>query len=399
MNNEAIVEKLVRVGRASLILGVVLLAAFFVSGPADKTAGSYLYGWTFWTCVALGMLGLTFLFQSIQAGWGRPLARLYEAGASPATFIVLALLFIPIVLNAGAIYEWVDAAKRSADPIMKGREPFMTPSAWGLRTAGYFLIWAIFAGLIRKWSVTEEKTGDPRLCNKRVNLSSAGLVLFVLTVTFAATDWIMSINTHWFSTIYGAWFVVGTGLSAMSLGVFVVTRFGNEQPYRDALTPKMKNDWGNLMLMFTMLWAYTSLSQFLIIWAGNLPEFNPYYITRSQDGWNYIGIFTVVFQFFVPWVILFSPRVKKTTAYLGAVAAWIFFVRFFDVYWIVIPAARPGASAVPQVSDFLAVAGIGALFVGVWLTGMKGSILYPKYWNNRPKAFDAGAPREAAEHA
>jgi hypothetical protein len=200
----------------------------------------------------------------------------------------------------------------------------------------------------------------------------------------------MSLEPHWFSTVYGLMFIVGQGLSALAFVILLVMTLGKSQPLAGVLRPQHYHDLGNLTFAFTLLWAYIGFSQFLIVWSGNLPEENVWYLHRFQGGWEVVAIFLLAFHFAVPFLLLLSRRTKRNIQVLAGVAVWILLMRYFDLYWLVKPAFENARTLEPHWLDLAAAAGIG----GVWLWEFVRQV------KNRP-LLPVGDARmaEAFEHA
>lgn len=322
---------------------------------------SYLFGYIVWITLTLGCFGLMLFHHAIRGRWSAPVLRLYEAGAS--TLIPMAVLFLPILFVAlPALYPWANAEIVRGDPVLEHKAAYLNPTFFTIRTVIYFAFWIGFTLYLTRSSLLQDKTGDQRLMDKRASVSAFGIVLFVLSVTFAFTDWAMSLDPKWLSTVYGAWFVAAMGLAASSFVALLVTAQVNRKPYSDVVTPQLTRDIGNLMLTFTLLWAYLSLSQFLIIWAGNLPEEITYYKRRLSPGWNEMGSFLIAFQFLVPFIALLSGNTKRTPRLLMTVAIWILFMRVVDIFWVIVPAFRANFGIHPM--DIVAFVGIGIIWLG-----------------------------------
>ena len=212
-----------------------------------------------------------------------------------------------------------------------------------------------------------------------------------LFLTFAITDWVMSLDAHWYSTIYGVLFMIGQVLSAGALTALIIGISAKTDAYKKVVTPALTKDLGNLMLTFTMLWAYMSLSQFLIIWSGNLPEEASYFVTRNTGPLLLIGTLVVCGQFFFPFVCLLSGKTKRRPHYLAAIAAWILLMRVLDVFWVVKPMfLDPMQGDTTQLPlhwmDFAAFLGLGGLWLAGFITLLKRNSLFP---HNAPHLQEA----------
>lgn len=340
---------------------------------------SWLYGFMFWVCLTLGCFGLTVLHHTVKGSWGLSVLRLYEAGGGPTMILVMGALFAPIVLGLHSLYHWTHKEEVAKDIILQHKVGYLNEPFFIARAVAYFLVFALISYVLRSSSLRQDRTLDPGEAARRTTLSAPTLVFFVVFVTFAVTDWVMSLDPHWFSTIFGGWFVVGMGLAALAFGTLIVASNAGAKPYVEIVSPKLTRDLGNLMFAFTMLWAYFTLSQFLITWSGNLPEFTTYYYRRgTQAGtewWNYLGAFNVVCQWLIPFLLLLSPRVKRTTSILWKVALWILVMRAFDLYWNIIPFFGRGFSW----TDVAAFVGIGGVWLAVFASQVKNHALLPAH--------------------
>ncbi|MFQ3588624.1 MAG: hypothetical protein SNJ76_13310 [Fimbriimonadaceae bacterium] len=348
---------------------------------------SYLIGYTFFLNLALGFLGLTLLHHLVRGAWGISVLRIFEAGSSPGVFLALLVLIVPILVGAPGIYPWADPAQVQGDLVLEFRAPYMNIVAVSIRTVIYFALWAWMAHFMRKSSLRQDESKDANETQKRTNWSAGLLIVYMLSVTLATTDWIMTIEPHWFSTIFGAWFVVGGALTAIALATAIVMQNAANEPYRDVVKPGLVKDLGNMCFVFTLLWAYTSFSQFVIIWSGNLPEFITYYVSRTKPGWNVIGSFLMIGQFLIPFVVLLSPRVKTLPKTLATVAILIFAVRFVDVFYMIAPFFRTTGLSVDW-RDFVSLIFVGSIWLALFVSQLTKASLLPQHDNRLVEAYE-----------
>jgi hypothetical protein len=241
--------------------------------------------------------------------------------------------------------------------------PYLNAPFFTSRAVGYFAAWLALALLLDRWSRAQDRTGDPRFAVLMRKLSGGGLVLLAFTVTFAAFDWVMSLEPHWFSTIFGMLFLAGQGLGAMAFIIAVAYPLSERPEVGRALAPTVLNDLGNLMLAFVMIWAYLAFSQLLIIWAGNLPEEIPWYLHRIGGGWDLLAIALAVFYFAVPFLVLLGRRNKRQHRRLATIAIGVLVARGLDLFLLTAPEFYRGKLTVHWL-DVAALAGLG----GLWLT-------------------------------
>ncbi|MGH9175924.1 MAG: hypothetical protein ACRD1H_16280 [Vicinamibacterales bacterium] len=207
-------------------------------------------------------------------------------------------------------------------------------------------------------------------------LSGAGLVIYGLTVTFAMVDWTMSVNPHWFSTIWGMLYVGGQGLSALAFAIVILIMLAQTSPLNRVINPSHLHDLGKLLFAFLMLWAYLSFSQFLIIWSANLVEEIPHYLTRWEGGWQWVSAFVIVLHFALPYALLLSRDLKRDGRRLRVIATWIFATRLVEYYWHVAPEFHAGGVSL-GLSDVAVPIAIGGIFLALFAANLKARSLLP----------------------
>ncbi len=321
-----------------LLAGVVSLIILVIGAFFDPTQffHSYLFAYLFWIGISLGSLSLLMLQHLTGGAWGLVIRRILESATR--TIPLLLVLFIPIVLGAGRIFPWMHPEEMAKTPALEEKArlylnlPFFT-----VRAVIYFVVWLLLAYLLNKWSLEQDRTNDRRFTQRMRTLSAPGLILFVLTVTFASVDWAMSLNPDWFSTIYGFLFVAAWALSALAFVIFALAFLSAGGSMAKVVAPNHFQDLGKLMLAFVMLWTYFSFSQFLIIWSANLPEEIQWYLPRASGGWGVIGLVLVVLQFAFPFLLLLSASLKRDPRKLLLVALLILAMRCLDTYWMIAP--------------------------------------------------------------
>ncbi len=377
------------------VLAIAGLGGWFVQFSSDPKTGwqSYLFGFVLCAVLTLGCLAL-YLLQNVTKGrWGHALVRFWEAGASLLPYLLVIALPMFLV-GYKYVYPWADPEKVAADPALQAKQFVMTPGFTLARVFIVFAIWLLFFLVLRSLSRKQDETGDPMLARARVNWAGPGAVFFVLATTIAVTDWVMSLEPHWYSTIFGLLFIVGSALTAMAMGTTFLATVREREPYASALYDRQWRDLGNLLLTLTILWAYMSFSQYLIIWSGNLPEEIGYFVNRQEGIWQAVGTVLIFLHFLLPFFVFLSSLVKTQPQFLRAAAVYMLVVHFIDVMWMVLPSLHREGGVVVW-SDFAAAAGLG----GLWLIGfawvLSKTPLIPTY---DPHA-DQVAASEAVEHA
>jgi hypothetical protein len=375
-----------RVARPALIVGAVGLAialvGIFVQGYEGFIQG-YLWAYMFWMGITLGGLLWTMIWNTVGGRWGLTTRRLFEAEA--AVIPLMAVLFLPILiavllplLGLGHVYEWSDPARVAEDPKLQFKQFYLNVPFWIIRSVAYFAFWIIVARLLNKWSYEQERTGDEAVTNRIRRLSAPGILFHALALNFAATDWVMSLEPHWFSTMYGVIIAVGQLTSALALTTYMVIRLRQNGIIKTRLlTTDHFHDLGKLLFAFVILWTYTSYSQYAIIWSGNLSEFAQYYYYRFQGGWQVFFPILIVFHFFVPFFFLLSKTTKRRLQLLALACIYLLFMRTVDLYYIIVPVTQweVGGGTYFYVFSWIGVAalfGIGGLWVWFFARQLKG---------------------------
>ncbi len=356
--------------------GAVLCLAGFVMAR-EHFFRAYLMGYVFVLGIALGCIALLMLHHMVGGGWGFMVQRLLESGSR--TFPLMAALFLPLALGMHSLYEWTHTETVAADAILKQKTAYLNAPFFYGRAVFYFAIWMVLAYLLTNLSAKLDQTQDNQIIRRMQYISGAGLLLYGLTVTFAAVDWVMSLEPHWFSTMYGLLFIVGQGVTALSFLVLILLMLSPHEPYSGVLRPQHFHDYGNLMLAFVMLWGYTGFSQFLIIWSGNLPEENVWYLHRMSQGWQYWAGFLLVFHWAIPFVVLLSRKTKRQARTLAMVAAGLILMRLADLYWLIAPAFQHEGEGHFTFHWMYAAAplALGGIWLWYFLGQLKGRPLMP----------------------
>jgi hypothetical protein len=374
--SEALLPRMDRIQRTSLIVGVVALALSVVGLflNAAHFWQSYLFAYIFWCGLALGCLGIFFLHNVVGGNWGVAVRRFVESGLQ--TLPLMALFVIPIFFGMGTLYSWTHADVRAHDFAVGHKAAYMNVPFFIGRTILYFLIWFFFGFRILSMANEHDRTGDPALFRRIKGASAPALLIFVLTTTYAFIDWIMSLEPNWYSTIYGWMFTVGEVLLTFSFLIAVLVLLSKYEPFAGFLTRQHYHDLANLMLAFTMLWAYMSFAQFLIIWAENLPDEIPWYVRRFSGGWGYVAWFISIFHFCVPFFLLLMRFVKKHPERLRVLAIWMILVRIVDVFWIIEPAFRQHGLEIYW-TDLAVLVGLGGIWIAFFIRHLKARPLLP----------------------
>jgi hypothetical protein len=325
----------------SLVIGLIF-SAIAMGGAflrPDEFFRGYLVAYMAWLGVTLGSMVILMIRHLTGGGWGTVIRRIM--GAAMRCVPLMTILFVPILFGLPRLYVWARPLDSIADKHLREHlqditKTYLSVNGFVIRAAVYFIIWNLLSFFLTKWS--REQDQPPVRDNSRFKiLSGPGLILYAFTVSFAAIDWVMSLDPSWISTIYGLVILIGQLLSAMCFAVVVERILVKYKPMSDWLKPEFVHDHGKWMLTFIMVWAYFSFSQWLIIWAGNLPDEITWYMRRLNGGWGFVGLWLVVFHFAVPFVILLSRSFKRDIGRMVWLATWMLLMRYLDLFWNIEP--------------------------------------------------------------
>jgi len=384
------------IGLAGIGLTIIGL---FVSG-ASVIAMSWLVGVTYWTAIAIGMLMLCLIHHIFDASWSVLIRRQFEHGL--AAFKWLALLFLPLVLASffyqrDIIWPWLNLEgvihgghTVGHDPLYLKKAAFLSPEMFVGMTAAFFAIWIWLSARLRKASFSQDGDGDIRWTYKNRVTAAMGLPLGALTLTFAAIYWVKSIEYHWFSTMYGVWFFANCARGALAVGVIIMVWLWQRGDYKGILNRNHFHSIGQLLLAFTVFWAYVTFSQYFLIWNANIPEETFWYNLRevNHDGspnqWKWVGIYGILFgHFFVPFFALLSYRFKVTHHIIRRIAFWTLAIILLDMCYNIMPALKDShGDSLPFLSINLlwvltSVVGVGGVCVWAYLRSLPTAKLIP----------------------
>jgi hypothetical protein len=335
------VPALARLQRWGLVAGFWGLLAG-VAGAflnPDQFFRSWLVGFLFCLGLTMGPLALLMLQHMSGGQWGLVGRRVFEAASRNVPLV--ALLFVPLLFGLPNLYAWARPDEVRVDHILQMKALYLNVPFFIVRAILYFSLWSLGAWLLTSWSDAQDRGAvavDPADTVRFRVVSAPGLLLYVITMTFASVDWIMSLDPHWYSTIFGFILVAGQGLAGLALVITVLAMLSHVEPLSTYLNPRLHFlDLGKLLLTFVMLWAYFSFSQLLIIWAGNLPEEIPFFYNRFRGGWQYVSVAILLGHFALPFVLLLSRDLKRRPHLLAKIALAILVMRVVDLIWLVEP--------------------------------------------------------------
>jgi hypothetical protein len=384
------------IAQRSLIVGVVftLISLWLAFSRPDEFYPAYLLGFMCWLGVALGSMAIIMIRHLTGGGWGVVIRRLQ--GAAMRTLPLLTALFIPLLVAVAQkrMYPWAMPLSSITDDHIREhleKHSFILPSylnfnGFLVRACIYFIIWNLLSILLSKWSKEGDSPSSRDNTQRFKAVAGPGLILYGFTISFATIDWVMSLDPSWISTIFGLIILIGEVLSAMCFAVVVERILVNYKPMSEMLKPDFVHDHGKWMLTFIMVWAYFSFSQWLIIWAGNLPNEITFYLKRLNGGWGWIALSLVLFHFAIPFAILLSRPFKRDIRKLVWLAIWLIFMRFVDLFWIIEP--NFSKTLTITLADVVVPFAIGGLWLAYFFRNLGSLPLLPAYDPTATEVFE-----------
>ncbi len=378
-NDPALPGAVSRFAKPALAAGLVVLGGSVAGGlaDADQFFRSYLLAFVFWNGLAVGSLAILMLQYLTGGAWGIAIRRALEAATR--TLPLTAVAFVPILFGMHRLYEWTHADVVAKDELLRNKAPYLNTPFFTLRAAVCFAAWMLLAYFLSRWS-REQDTGDgggrKAVDRKLQRLSAGGLIVYALTTTFTSIDWVMSLEPHWYSTMYGVIFMVSQALGGLALATLAVVRLSGFEPLAGFLGARHRHDLGKMLFAFTMIWAYVTFSQYLIVWSGNIPEEIAWYLARFRGGWGYVGLAILLFQFLLPFLLLLSRQANRNPPLLTLAAGLLVLMRFVDVAWLVLPAFSKGVFRIHWLDLALPV-GLGGLWLAYFARNLASRPLLP----------------------
>jgi hypothetical protein len=362
--------------------GLALLVAIFgaMKSPADFYH-SYIFSYMLILGLTVGSLGLLMLQHLTGGIWGMVIRRPLEA-ASRNLWLML-ILFAPIVMGMRYLYSgndsetgWLNAPKEGEHALTSWQQGYLTQGGFLTRALIYFAIWIVLMVVFNNWSKQQDQASSGEGLKLRMkSLAAPGVILYILAMTFAAIDWVMSLSPRWASTIYGFIFVAGQAIAAMALMIAVIVLLAGSEPFREVIKKRHLHDLAKLLFAFNMLWAYFAFSQLLIIWSGNQPEEITFYRSRLYGQWGVVAVIVLLFSFAIPFLLLLSRDVKRTASVVSKIAVWMIFMRLVDLYWMTKPEFT--SRAVPTWLDIVVPVALIGLWLGFFAMNLKQRPLLP----------------------
>jgi hypothetical protein len=364
-------------------LGLLLCVAGYFANRAEFFQ-SYLFAFIYWSGFGFGGLGILLLNNTVGGRWGVTARRFLEAAMR--TLPLIFLLALVLLLGLKDLYPWTHPNLVAASDVLQHKRPYLNIPFFIARVFIYFALLAIWGLRVNRLSDEQDRTGDPTIRERMRAFSAPGVLVWVMVVTFAYIDWILSTDTQFFSTVYGAMIWIGDVLQTFALIILTMILVSKEDRFGGRINAKILHDLGNMMFAFTIFWTYLSASQLIIVWPANLPQELVWYLDRVTGFWKWFALATALSMFAIPFLALLSQARKRDPRRLVKIAIWLLVARAIDVFWIIEPTFRNGSSSSPlhtghgfaiYWTDFAAFLGIGGVWVYVFLGQLRRRPLLP----------------------
>lgn len=366
-------DSALRLSRILIVVGVLLLLLALVFGLLRGDALRYFYhaylvSFCFFLSISLGGLFFVALQHASRAGWSvavRRVAELLAANTLPMAVLFLPVL-VPALLGSSRLYPWTDPDVVQGDAILAGKAAYLNLPFFTARAVAYFAVWGALVWYFWRRSLEQDESGDARLTLRMERVSYPALLLFAVTVTFAAVDWIMSLTPHWYSTIFGVYFFAGAAVGCLAAVILVLVALQRTGRLLDSVTTEHYHELGKLLFAFTIFWGYIAFSQYLLIWYANIPEETAWYLPRQQGGWVSVAVILLFGHLLIPFLGLISRQAKRRPAVLAGWAAWLLVMHWLDVHYLIMPNVEITGLPVGPI-DLFCLAGLGLLYLAGFL--------------------------------
>ena len=354
-----------------LIALVITAAGFFID--RQQFFFSYLVAFAFWATITLGGLFFLLIHNTTHAMWSTVLRRIIEM--IMMTVPLMAIMVIPVLFGIHDLYHWSHEDAVAADALLQKKAAYLNTPFFIIRTVFYFSVWILLSKNLYKISRQQDGAFDPEQSEKLRRRSAPGIILFALTITFASFDWMMSLDPHWYSTIFGLYIFSGSFLAAIAVVVLISLSLRKRGLLTDVITVEHYHDLGKFLFSFTIFWGYMAFSQYFLIWYANIPEETIWYLHRWEGNWKVITMLLVFGHFLIPFLALMPRAAKRNLNFMRIMSIWILIMHFFDLYWIIMPTLHKHGFYFSWM-DLTALIGIGGIFIWYfWWSYLKGALV------------------------
>lgn len=378
---ERLTHNLQAFGKLSLAVGLVALILTVLGGLSDKLQAlhSYLFAFMYFYTIAAGAFFWVILHHAVDANWSVIVRRQFENLAT--LMFVMAIGFIPLFLFREDLWKWTRHSELLVSELLQKKHGYLNMPFFIVRLIFYFGFFAGAAWFYRRTSIAQDSDGSIVHSWRLRWWSPLCIIGFGIAITFSALDWLMTLDYHWYSTMWGVYIFAGSAQSSMAtciLVIFFLRKFGYMKP----LTGEHAHIMGKLLFAFTVFWAYIAFSQYMLIWYANIPEETVFFIKRNFDAqgnrttWNYLSMFLVAGHFIFPFIYLLTQAVKKSWGSLSVIAVWILFMHAVDHFWIILPVVRPDGFAL-RWTDFTSWIGLAGILIYAFIRLLGSAGLFP----------------------
>jgi len=351
-----------RTGSVALVAGLIgiVLCVLAYAADADRFFHSYLVAFAFWLAIGLGTLFFVMLHHLTSAVWSVVIRRMAES--LMAALPLMVVFFIPLVFGADSLYRWSQPEAVALDTILENKALYFGSGFFLIRAVLYFAIWYLLSRSLWRASLRQDAGHNLDLVKRFRRISAVGMILLAFTATFAAIDWLMSLDPHWYSTIFGVYYGAGAMLAAVVALTLLALHLRSQDVLRKEITVEHYHDLGKLLFAFMILWAYMSFSQYFLIWYANIPEETEWFKHRWAGIWKPLSLTVVIGHFGIPFLALMSRPAKRNLAVLAFFSLWLLLMRWLDLYWIVMPTTETKSSSLSWI-DIPPMLAIGGIFI------------------------------------
>lgn len=355
---------LVVVGLIAMVASLALTVVIYKGDWSKVFFHSYLANYIYVLSFGLGALFFVLIQFLCRAGWSASIRRMAELISQ--TIPWLAVLFLPLLvlvwMGNSDLYEWNQKVE-DLEGLVKLKTGYFAPWFFTLRSAIYIISWVLMAGWIYKKSRLQDETGDVGITTKIQTWSGPMVMVYALTVSFAAFDWVMSIDADWYSTIFGVYFFAASMYGFFAMMIVLFMSLQKRGKVRENVTVEHFHDMGKFLFGFTMFWSYIAFSQMMLYWYGNIPEETAWFKYRIANNWQYLSYGLIIVHFVLPWLGVVSRHVRRHRAGLTFWAIWGLIAHWLDMSFLVMPNDHLGVPLTPALVLVHVLSGVGMVSI------------------------------------
>jgi hypothetical protein len=365
-------------GGAPIFLGAGLLGAVLcvVSFMQNRTGflGSYLTAFSFFLALALGSFFFVFVQHLSRSAWSVTIRRISETAAMNLPWMFI--LFIPCLVFVNDILPWIDPEVRAKDHLIHAKAAYLNPTFLWIRVAFCFAVWGGFTWFFLNTSRKQDESKDPALTTKMGRVAAVAAILFTISQTLYALDWIMSLDPHWFSTMFGVYYFAGSVVAQYCFLILIAAILRKKTARKDIFRTDHFHDAGKLLFGHNVFWTYIGFSQFFLIWYANIPEETVWFLHRAEGSWKTISLMLPWCHFAIPFLYLMSWHVKRNIVALSVGAVWLIIMCYIDIFWLIQPNFQHHGAHF-GLADVASILAIGGFFMFMFIRRLNAANLIP----------------------